>query len=263
MDSTCLRSLRWFCLVATGCLALAGAGAAESLESLQKTVADLSRVRTENARLESDWRWQSRTLAATVEALTQRAEALESEQAALEVRGAAQKQEIDSLAATAGAARARLGEADQRLRAISDELLALRAWLPPRLSHALELPYRSLADAALAPGERLQHLTTIWARCEHFNSSITCETETLTLGDTNQARVLDVIYWGLSHAYALDRVRNLAYVGRPEKDGWTWREEPNTAASVAKLIAIFHEKADPEFVTVPVQVTDPFAAANR
>jgi hypothetical protein len=226
-------------------------------------VADLSRVRLETARIESEWRWQSRTLDATVEALTLRAEALERQHAALEAGGATQRQEIESLAGEAETSRARLQEAEQHLRTISDELLTLRAWLPPRLSHALELPYRSLADTALPPAERLQLLTTIWARCAQFNGVITCATETLTLGESAPPRVLDVIYWGLSHGYALDRVRGVAYIGRPEATAWTWREAPDIAPAVAKLVAIFRDEADPEFVGVPVQVADPFAATSR
>ena len=139
--------------------------------------------------------------------------------------------------------------------AIADELVAkvveMRPSLPPRLSEALELPYRSLANAGLAPGERMQLAMTVLNRCALFNRTVTCGDEVLTISGEQGAKSLEVIYWGLSHAYALDRAAGKAWYGAPGARGWQWDPSPAAVRPVVNLMAVYNDKADPDFVAVP------------
>ena len=72
-----------------------------------------------------------------------------------------------------------------------------------------------------------------------------------------QGRMFEVMYWGLSHGYAIDRTAGRAFFGSPGPKGWTWEPDPALAPRVARLIAIYRDKADPVVIEVPARITDP------
>ena len=157
-----------------------------------------------------------------------------------------------------------LSAVETRLQAFTAQLVALRPSLPPRLSEALELSYRSLANANLAVGERMQLAMTILNRCAVFNRMVTCGEEVLSIDGEAGSKSLNVIYWGLSHGYALDTEGGKAWYGSPGAHGWQWEPTPEALHSVARLIAIYNDKADPDFVAVPATLSQPGAeSANK
>ncbi len=260
MISTPIRALRRVVPVLLSCITAGSfcAGAEDPLASMQKTAAELARLRNEKAQLESDWTWQREAMSASVEALKQRVAALQQQKGLHEARSSAARQEEAELVARATAARGQLAAADARLREIGAELLMLRRWLPPRLSLALDLAYQGLADPAANVSERIQHISTVWARAGQFNRTITYGEEALALGGGPNPRVMEVIYWGLSHGYALDRSQQTAYFGSPGPDGWTWQEDPSLASRVSTLIAVYRDELEPQFVPVPALITHLF-----
>ena len=132
--------------------------------------------------------------------------------------------------------------------------MAMRPSLPPRLSEALELPYRSLGNPKLAPGEKMQLVVTILNRCAQFNRTVTGGTEILSLASGEEARSLEVLYWGLSHGYALDRAGGKVWYGALGADGWKWEPKADALAGVEHLMSVYDDKADPAFVVVPASV---------
>ena len=206
-------------------------------------------------RLESTWESERELLNSTLKAQRERLQGLTSQKKDLEAKTANERDSLASLGAQNTTGETALNAATDRLRQIGAELITLRPWLPPRLSEALELPYRSLASATLTPGERMQYVTTILNRCAQFNKAITYGDEPITVPGENGRRMLEVIYWGASHAYALDRAGGKAYFGSPGTEGWNWAAAPDAEKSVGKLIAIYRDKADPEFVEVPARVS--------
>jgi len=92
-------------------------------------------------------------------------------------------------------------------------------------------------------------------RCAQFDRVVTAGEDVLTLEGESGAKSLDVIYWGLSHGYAIDRSTRKAWLGRPGAGGWRWEPAPDAYARVAHLLDIARDRADPAFVVVPAQVT--------
>ncbi|MES1167858.1 MAG: hypothetical protein ABUL61_01680, partial [Oleiharenicola lentus] len=84
---------------------------------------------------------------------------------------------------------------------------------------------------------------------------ITAGDEVLTPAGEAAPKSLEVIYWGLSHGYALDRAAGKAWLGSPGPQGWQWEARPEAAKDVARLIAIASDKADPDFVVVPARLS--------
>jgi hypothetical protein len=235
----------------------------DSIETVEKAAADWVKVRAETSRLETDWTTQQRMLESTVNGFAERATALEVKRDYLQAKTAKDREEMADFQAANKTASAGLQSTETQLKAMSARLLQLRPSLPPRLSQALELPYRSLAGAELGLGERMQLTMTVLNRCTQFNRSITCEEEVLTLGGDANARSLEVIYWGLSHGYALDRSAGKAWFGAPGAQGWQWEPLPDGAGPVAKLIAIYQSKAEPAFVEVPARIRNQAAEASK
>lgn len=250
------RPLLRLLVLLSGLAAAAASGAepsATSVAAVQKAVSDWAKVRQETVRLESTWETERQLLHSTLKAMQERAQTLAEEKKTLAAKTAGERTALTTLAAENAASQAALDAAAARLAKVGDQLAELRPSLPPRLSRALDLPYRSLSDPKLSPGERMQFIMTILNRCAQFNGTISYDEEPLALPGETGTRLLEVIYWGASHAYALDRSGGKAYLGVPGGKGWAW-EPLDAVAPVTELIAIYREKSDPHFVEVPARL---------
>jgi hypothetical protein len=225
----------------------------DSLASVQEAVGQWSKVRAETVRVESEWEWQHTLMQSTLDALRERIGQLEAKRDELQAKTAAERRETAELTESREALAAAESKAVEHLRSLDARLFALRASLPPRLLAALELPFRSIGSADLSTGERMQYTETILNRCELFNRGVTFGEEMVALPGA-QPKLMEVVYWGLSHAYALDTAANSACLGSPKDGGWTWTAAPELVGPVRKLIAVARDKAEPELIQVPVPV---------
>jgi hypothetical protein len=231
------------------------AAAPDPVASVERLAGDWVKVRAEIARLEQDRQWERGILESTVHALEERAAQLEDVRDNLKAKTAKDLEEFETTEIKNRALMDQLATAEGRLKKLDADLLALRPSLPPRLSLGLEMAFRSLQNAELTPGERMQHTMTVLNRCAQFNRTISCGEETITLPGSDAMKSLEVIYWGTSHGYALDRPAGKVWLGRPASGGWTWEEQPGAAPGVARLIDIYHDKYEPDFVSVPVALS--------
>lgn len=237
------------------CVPAVGAATADPLNEVDKLARDWVKMRVETVRLDTDWRSQRDLLHSTLDAMKERASSLTEKRDLAVAKSAKERKEIEALAAKDRAASADLKAGEARLKVLAQKLIALRPDLPPRLSEALEMSYRSLASPSLAFGDRMQLVMNVLNRCAQFNRTITTGEDVLTLNGEPGAKSLDVIYWGLSHGYAVDRAAHKAWLGRPGPGGWHWEAQPGAYNQVVHLLAIARDRADPAFVTVPAQVT--------
>ena len=232
----------------------------ESIQSVEKAATEWVKIRLETVRLETEWASDQVLLKSTINALKERAQLMEEKRSELKAKTAEERAELDTLLVKQKAAATEVGVVEKRLKDLSAQLLALRPTLPPRLSDALEMSFRSLAETELSVGERMQFAMTVLNRCAQFNRSINLESEVLTLDGESNAKSLDVIYWGLSHAYALDPAAGKAWFGSPGAERWQWEPMPEPER-VAELMAIHNDKADPSFVSVRAHVKKTLAAS--
>lgn len=228
--------------------------AADPIEEVGKTASEWVKTRAETSRLATAWTQDRQLLTSTTNGLKERTTQLTEKRDHLLAVTADERTEQANLAAKLTESRENLRATDARLLALTDRVLHLRPMLPPRLSEALEMSYRSLGNKEASSGERMQWVTTILNRCAQFNLSITQEEEVLTLAGEPGPKSVEVIYWGLSHAYALDRTTNKAWFGAPGASRWEWEPLAGTAPSIATLIAIRHDKDTPQLVTVPARL---------
>ena len=237
-------------------LAAFSARGADSIESIEKTAGEWAKLRIETVRLETDWKSRRELLESSLVALKERIRFLESRQDALLAKSADERQALAELKTGHGAAAKALAEIKTRLDQLGAGLIQLRPSLPPRLAEALELPLRSLADATTSPGDKVQLIVKVLNRCAQFNKMVTLADEVLAPEAGSTPRMLEVLYWGLSHGYALDRVNGKTYFGHPGEKAWAWEPLADQAEKISALIAIYKDKADPVFVEVPARVSE-------
>jgi hypothetical protein len=225
---------------------------ADPLDAVEKSSTEWLQTRLEASRLEAAWASERTLLESTLAAMTERASAEEEKRDLARAKAAKDRDEIATLRDRARASQEDLSALENRLKEAGGRLTALRPALPPRLSAALELAYRSLERPNLSPAERMQLTITVLNRCIQFNRVITAGEEQIQMPGDENPRVMQVMYWGLSHGYALDERTNQAWVGHATAGHWAWQPHPDAAPRIAHLLKIFNGKADPQFVIVPV-----------
>lgn len=235
-------------------LAAEAAEEKDPLKAMEAVAGKWVDLRTEASRLDADWATQKPLLESFVAALRDRAATLETRRDFLVASSARDTEEIRGLDAANRTGLAATQEAEARVSALARQLIELRPGLPPRLSAALEMSYRSLAKTDASVNERMQVALTVVTRCLAFNRDINYAQEMLTVPGLDGERLLEVVYCGMGQGYALDRSAHRAWVGRPGAAGWAWEAQPEAVAGLEKLIAVVQSKADPVFVALPATV---------
>jgi len=232
------------------CVSLVRGASTDPVDALATLSLDWARTRSEAVRAEATWASQRELLDSTINALEERARELESKRDLLKAKTAKDSGELDNLEIENQRLDAQFGRLEKALKAIDERFLKLRPQLPPRLSQALELPFRSLAEPDLAASSRMAHTITLISRCAQFNRTVSFGEEIIAAPGEAQPKLLQTVYWGLSHGYAYDRGAHKAWIGGPAPAGWAWLPCADEAP-VRELIATFDEKAEPKFVAVP------------
>jgi hypothetical protein len=52
----------------------------------------------------------------------------------------------------------------------------------------------------------------------------------------------------------LDQAAGKVWLGAPGPKGWQWEAHPEAFPQVTRLIAVYNDKAEPEFVAVPAKL---------
>jgi hypothetical protein len=234
-------------------LAVVPVRAADPIKEVGATASEWVKTRAETVRVEKAAAQERALLAATLNGLKERADRLQEKRDQLLATTGEERAEQATLAAKLADSRENVRLTEKRLQEMTAKILGLRPQLPPRLAEALEMPCRSLAGTEASPGERMQLIMTVLNRCAQFNATISHGDETLVLPGEPGPKSVDVIYWGLSHGYALDRAAGKAWLGTPSAQGWRWEPLADAAPAVTALLAIRRDEADPRLVSVPAR----------
>jgi hypothetical protein len=105
----------------------------------------------------------------------------------------------------------------------------------------------------LSLSERFQNVIGILNEVNKFSRDITITSEIRTLPGGDRAEV-KAIYLGLAQAYYVTPRGDLAGVGRPGPEGWSWTEANQLAGQVAQSIAIVQNEQVPAYVPLPVTI---------
>ncbi|HVU34594.1 MAG TPA: DUF3450 family protein [Opitutaceae bacterium] len=251
------------CLLAGALCALAQPSfAADARDSADKAATEWINLQVESARLKTDWQRQREVLESLASATEERAKSLEEKRDLTKARTAHEREQIEALQAKNRSAAADLKATEARLRVLVSKLAVIRPMLPPRLSDALEMSYRSLAESNLPTSERMQVAMTVLNRCAEFDHLVTVGQDKLNLDGEPPNKYFEVIYWGLSRGYAIDREARKAWLGMPAGERWAWQAQPGAYDHIVQLMAIAQDKNEPDFISVPAAVRRSVNAAS-
>lgn len=254
MNAPALPSL--LAVTAVLCASVVRAAPPDPVDTLATLSLEWVKARAETAWIESDWASQRERLNSTVRAFEEQARELEARRDLLKSKTAKDRSELEEQEIENQRLAGQLKGLEGRLKSLGEQIAKLRPRLPPRLSQALELPLLSLADPNLPAAERMAHTMTVLNRCVQFNRTISLGEEIVAAPGETRPKLLQTVYWGLSHGYAYDKATRQAWFGAPGTDGWQWTACDESEAAIRELIGTFDEKAEPKYVPVP-------AAAGR
>jgi hypothetical protein len=253
------------CVVATGTLAALSALSAFSAEktpavaTLEQLVSQWVDLRGEIESEKREWEEQSACWHAEIELL-------EAEKAALE-------QELED---TSEIAASREDEREELLRAgeqMTEDLAALapaldraearalpwRTRIPSPLAAPLlktfdEIPVTNDESSEMSVAGRLQFVITVYMQIEVLQHDVHVSKEILPI-ETGRKQEMDVLYLGLSRAFAVSRDDESAATGIPNRDGWKWTSDPTLAGRIRTAISVFNRERPAELIDLPLATT--------
>ncbi|MCB1130259.1 MAG: DUF3450 family protein [Verrucomicrobiae bacterium] len=225
-------------------------------DSVSRWVDTMSRIQTE----ENDWKRDKEVLDDYREGLVEEIEDLEDRIAEAETRKQGADKETTDRTTDRDrylAARKELAEGVIRLERQMHGSLplfppALRS--EPKVAEAIE---KLEADVKLAGedkekdlSKRLLNLITLTSEAEKFQQTVHIRPE-LHKDKSGREFNMQVIYFGMAMAYAVNEDGSLAFTGRPGSEGWLFEEKPELATEIRNLISAASGDSDAVFVQLP------------
>ena len=116
------------------------------------------------------------------------------------------------------------------------------------LNKNLSLPADQQVDDV---AKRLANLTELMAEAEKFQQGVNVHNELHKKSDGNEYN-MQVVYFGLAAAYAVNEDGSFALVGRPTESGWIFTEQNQLAADIKKLLLTATTEKDTTFTNLPL-----------
>lgn len=131
----------------------------------------------------------------------------------------------------------------------------LIAFFPQPLQDELSADIDALntSDALSKSRDVLRSMISILTTAERFNRSVTLVEETRALPSGKKISV-DVIYLGLARAFYTARSGDVAGVGMPQKDAWSWQARPDIADNIRRVIAVYRKDQQPQLLRLPIAI---------
>ena len=154
-----------------------------------------------------------------------------------------------------------LKEASASLKGILESLEKRTLELVAQIPHPIQERVKPLTQRIPAPGtetklstsERFQNVVGVLNEINKFNRDITVVSEVRQLEDGTSAEVT-ALYLGIGHSFYSGANGTIAGVGTATEKGWEWKAANESAAEIAKAIAILQNEQIASFVLIPVEV---------
>jgi hypothetical protein len=115
------------------------------------------------------------------------------------------------------------------------------------LKRDIALPLEKRGDGV---SKRLLNIVNLLTEAEKFQQTVHVRPE---LHKDSQGREFNVqvVYFGLAIAYAVNEDGTFALVGRPDAQGWKFEEKPDLATDISNLLSATTGEADATFINLP------------
>jgi hypothetical protein len=140
------------------------------------------------------------------------------------------------------------------------DLHSLQRGLPPPLVDAWTDELARLDNPVETLTERFRKLIELLGQLDDFDAKLTLNEAVMTLGDGNE-HVVKQVYLGLSHGWYATADQRFAAAGMTGPEGWSWTPVTD-AAPIAKIVGILEQRVDPDFVSIPFELSAQPGGAN-
>ena len=145
-----------------------------------------------------------------------------------------------------------------------------RKWearVPPSLSSGLRKAFAQIPEThqqaeRLSVTRRLQLVVALFTEVESLQHGLYVVKEMLPTGE-GLRREVDVLYIGMSRAFAVSPGNEWAAVGEPLADGWSWSARPELGAEIRRALDVVNRRVPAGLVTLPMAVRDPVPARTQ
>lgn len=121
------------------------------------------------------------------------------------------------------------------------------AQLTEEFQQALALPEDKATEGL---SKRLVTLINLISEVEKFQQTVVVRPELHQAPDGREFN-MQVVYFGLAVAYAVNQDGDFALVGRPSPNGWTHESRPELAGDIRRLLAAILGDAEAAFIELP------------
>lgn len=233
----------------------------DEIEAVRSSIEQWVRLTQDTATLRADWGYEKELLENTkglleddVKQLKSSIEEAKKDEASVEASSLEQSQKRTELE---NASQALKGSLDQ----IEIRLVKLIKRFPPyllqddSLASVLEALNNEEKRKELSLSDRVTNLVTLLTKSEEAHREIRAVQEPRPIGD-GKVQNVDVVYIGLTVAYAVNKDRDRAWIAYPGENGWDFEEKSGLGKEIGKIVRIARNEGDIEFVNLPLTIQD-------
>lgn len=137
------------------------------------------------------------------------------------------------------------------------DILTFKPYIPKPLYPAVKKDFESIAKIKNRNDiiDRLRKLVSLYLKIETMEHETHIVREIFIIKGGTKVE-MQVLYIGLSQAFAVSSDGKNAQIGKPFKDGWTWEDKSNMASEIQNAITIYSREVSPEIVNLPISVKE-------
>ena len=138
-------------------------------------------------------------------------------------------------------------------------LLKWRKRIPPSLREPLDAAFDSLPDkdkkveSQVPLTKRAQNVAALFSQIETLQNRYHVTRETVETD--GKRRKADVLYLGLSMAFAVSPANDWGATGSPTESGWIWQTEGVNADAIRQAVNIYNRRETAQLVSLPIKIS--------
>jgi hypothetical protein len=137
------------------------------------------------------------------------------------------------------------------------DILTFKPYIPEPLYPSLKKEFESIANLKNRDDiiDRLRNLVSLYLKIETMEHETHLVRDIFTIKDGTKVE-MQVLYIGLSQAFAVSSDGKNAQIGKPAESGWEWRDRSEFAAEIQKAILVYSREVPPEILNLPISVKE-------
>ncbi len=234
-----------------------GSEKSESVSSFENLVGKLTELQLQISSEKRAWREQEPQWRREITLLHVEKEQLEKEMAEYRAEQGILTEDRAKLLERKQTLSTAVAKLKKTVRDAEKDIQNIYQLVPKPIASGLDDAFKKLPDSDDAASrqplpQRLQRVIALYASIQKFQHELRVTRSVVALD--NGGREMDVIYLGLSRAFAVSSDNNSAASGHPEKTNWKWIQNDDIATSVRRAISIFNKEEPAELTHLPLQI---------